>query len=256
MDNKPLILVSNDDGYDSPGILELAGRMNEIGDVIIAAPDRQMSAVSSALSVAKPLRVRKMELNGFDVYSLNGTPTDTVKIAVSELLDRKPDLVVSGINHGANTSINVLYSGTVAAAIEGMLLGIPSIAFSIASHDYSTDLKFAGKYSLEIAKSVLESPPPDGTLLNVNFPTGVINGLKATKLSSAKWKDIYEKRTDPFKRDYYWFAGEYVLPQSSEESTDDITLKNGYASVSPLKFDFNDIYYLEKLEKFNIFTNG
>jgi 5'-nucleotidase len=256
MIDKPLILVSNDDGYDSPGIMELAKSMSKLGDVIIAAPDRQMSAVSSALSVAKPLRVRKMKINDFDVYSVNGTPTDTVKIAVSELLDKKPDLIVSGINHGANTSINVLYSGTVAAAIEGVLLGIPSIAFSISSHDYSADLKYAGEYSTIIAKEIIDNPPDEGTLINVNFPTEDIKGIKATKLSSAKWNDKYSRRIDPFNREYFWFAGEYFLPENQDETSDDIALKNGFISVTPLKFDFNDYNYLEKLKKYNIFNNG
>ncbi len=256
MNDRPLILVSNDDGYDAPGINVLAEQMSKIGDVVIAAPSVQMSAVSSSLSVSKPLRVRKIELNNRITYVVNGTPTDTVKIALSELLDKKPDLLVSGINHGANTSVNVIYSGTVAAAIEGVLAGIPSIAFSYASHDYSTDLTNAGKYSLEIAQEILNNAPEKGTLINVNIPMGNINGIKATFLSNAKWDDKYSRRVDPFERLYYWFAGEYNIQEDESDESDDIALRNGFVSVSPLKFDFNDRNYLSKLKKLSIFNNG
>lgn len=256
MNDRPLILVSNDDGYDAPGINVLAEQMSKIGDVVIAAPSVQMSAVSSALSVSKPLRVRKIELNNRITYVVNGTPTDTVKIALSELLDRKPDLLVSGINHGANTSVNVIYSGTVGAAIEGVLAGIPSIAFSFDSHDYASDLSEAGNYSYKIAEEILNHPPDKGTLINVNIPSKKINGIKATFLSNAKWNDKYSRREDPFKRLYYWFAGEYNIDENESEESDDMAMKNGFVSISPLKLDFNDKNYLSELRKLSIFKNG
>lgn len=256
MSKKPFILVCNDDGYDAPGIIELASRMKNIGDVVIAAPDRQRSAVSSSLSVAKPLRVKKYNKNGIEIYSVDGTPTDTAKLAIHQLLDRKPDLLVSGINHGANTSVNVLYSGTVAAAIEGMLADIPSIAFSLASHSYEADINPAGKYAEIIASQILKTSVPKGTVLNVNIPAipnDEILGIKITHLSNSKWIDKYDRRYDPFNREYFWFAGEYVIYEDNTEDADDVSLSNGYVSVSPIKFDFSDKHFIEKLKKIAIF---
>lgn len=256
MNEKPFILVSNDDGYDAPGIKELAKQMKLIGDVAVVAPDRQNSAVSSSLSVAKPLRVKRLIEDDTDIYIVDGTPTDNVKIAIHELLDRKPDLVVTGINHGANTSVNVLYSGTVGAAIEGMIAGIPSIAFSLASHSYKTDLKAAGKYSKIIAEKILKTSVPNGTLLNVNIPAideEEIKGIKLTHLSNSKWIDKYDKRYDPFNREYFWFAGEYVIYEDDTDDADDHALTNGFVSVSPIKIEYTDNQYLNKLKNLSIF---
>jgi len=220
------------------------------------APDKQQSAVSSSLSVSKPLRIKELNLNGIPMYSVDGTPTDTVKLAINHILDKKPDLVVSGINHGANTSINVLYSGTVAAALEGMIAGIPSIAFSLASHDYSSDMSPAADYSEKIARKVIDIGVPQGTMINVNIPSleyDELKGIKVTHLSNSKWHDKFDKRYDPFNREYYWFAGEYLVYEDNTNDSDDSALSEGFISLSPIKINFTDKKYLELLKKIDIF---
>lgn len=242
--NKPRILITNDDGINSPGIYELANELKKIGEVIIVAPENQQSAVSSAITVNKPLRVQKYYKDGtFFGYTVDGTPTDCVKLALNQLLDFKPDLVVSGINHGKNTAINVLYSGTVAGAIEGMLVGIKSIATSVDSHNHDFDCKASAEYTAEIALKVLDKDIPKDTFININIPAtdkSNIKGIKVTKLSRAKWIDIYEKRVDPFNRSYYWFAGEYTFPDEGLE-TDDSALADGWITVTPIKLEFTNL---------------
>lgn len=242
-DKKPNILVTNDDGIDSPGIYALVKALKRIGNVFVVAPDRQQSAVGHALSVSQPLRVTKFHRNGeMFGYAVTGTPSDCVKIAISSLIKEKLDLVVSGINHGSNTSINVLYSGTVSAATEGMLGGIQSMAISMADYTWDGDCTPSAEYAVVIAQKLLESPLPAGTILNVNVPAlplGQIKGIRSTQLSNSVWNDSYDKRTDPFGRDYYWFAGEYKIFDKSENSDDGAVLA-GYVALTPMRFDFTD----------------
>lgn len=244
------ILVTNDDGIDSPGLLSLVRMMKKLGEVIAVAPDRQRSAASSALTLSVPLRVKELIIDrDVKAFSVDGSPTDCVKLGVTTLLDQKPDLVVSGINHGKNTAINVLYSGTVAGAIEGMIFGIPSIAISVASHDYDLPFETAEHYSLEIVKEVLKLKLPTHTILNVNIPAlpkEEIKGVKAVSLSDTVWVDKYEMRNDPFGRQYYWFAGEYAVT-NNDIKTDDAALNLGYVTISPLKFNFTNLDFLEEL---------
>jgi 5'/3'-nucleotidase len=246
------ILVTNDDGIHAPGIYELVRKLKEIAYVIVVAPDRQKSAVSNAVTVGVPLRVEEVSINKeFFGYSVNGTPADCSKIALSTLLDEKPDLVVSGINHGRNTAVNVLYSGTVGGAMEGMLIGIPSIAFSIDSHDPQNDCTTAADIAQNICSNILKSGMPIGTYLNVNIPKfgkNKIKGTKITKHSSNIWNDRYEKRSDPFGREYYWFAGEYGIDEH-EENSDDVALNEGFVSITPIKCSYTDIEYYESLQK-------
>jgi len=254
MENQELtILVTNDDGIDAPGILALVLAMKKLGKVIVAAPDRQQSAVGHALTVSKPLRITKYKGFGKEVegYAINGTPSDCVKLAISAILGKKPDLVISGINHGQNTSVNILYSGTVSAATEGMLLGVPSIAVSLSAFEYSADCSVAAEFALEISKKLLENKLPKGTFLNVNVPyltKEEIKGIKITRHSNSHWDDFYEKRTDPFGRDYYWFSGKYKT-EDEELDSDDVAIKNGYVSITPIHYDFTDYNALEKLKK-------
>jgi 5'-nucleotidase len=249
---KPKILVTNDDGIDSPGIHALVIALKKVGDVVVVAPDRQQSAVGHALTVSKPLRVTPFHRDGqMWGYAINGTPSDCVKLAISSILGYKPDLVFSGINHGQNTSINIIYSGTVSAATEGMLLGISSVAVSVASYSYSAELEAASEYSAELAKKLLKHSLPNGTLLNVNVPAVLksdVKGIRITRQSRSYWKDIYEKRTDPMGRDYYWFSGEYNVTDESNEA-DDVALNNGYISVTPLRLEFTDLGYFGDLKK-------
>jgi 5'-nucleotidase len=255
--DSPKILVTNDDGIDSPGIFALVKALKKIGDIIVVAPDRQQSAVGHALTVSDPLRVTSFHRNGeMFGYAINGTPSDCVKLACSALLDFKPSLVVSGINHGQNTSINVLYSGTVSAATEGMLRGISSIAVSLSSYSLNSDCTVAAEYATEISKRILETGLPKGILLNVNVPTlpkNEIKGIKYTHQSKSVWEDFYEKRTDPFGRDYYWFSGEYITPDDDPDS-DDSAIRDGYVSITPLHFQFTEYNFLENLKNSELFT--
>ncbi len=259
MKDKIKILVTNDDGIDSPGIKALSQAMAKLGDVIVVAPDRQQSAVGHTLTVARPLRVTKVMRNGsLFGYAIDGSPSDCVKIAIHRLLPDKPDLVVSGINHGRNTAINILYSGTVAAATEGMLAGIPSIAISLASHDLSQDTSVAAEYAYLIAKKFVNSNLTPNFLLNVNVPSVPkehILGIKVAKHSSSYWEDTYEMREDPFGRKYYWFAGEYCTPDDRLD-TDDVALESGYVTITPVHFDFTKYDVLDKLSSFEEFNSA
>ena len=240
MKKRPLILITNDDGIYAPGIETLKNSLSELGEVIVIAPDIQRSAVSSALTIDKPLRVYKVNKNGeFFGFSVHGTPADCVKLAISTLLQRKPDLVVSGINHGKNTSINVLYSGTVAGATEGLIAGVNSMAVSHSSHSFDLDLSYAGKITSRIADKLINNKNENKVLLNVNIPNkpeSEIKGIKFTKLSSSKWADKYERRLDPFGNEYFWFAGVYEIT-SSDPDTDDFAVDGGYVSVTPIRLN-------------------
>lgn len=245
------ILVTNDDGIDSPGLHNLANALCEIGNVNVVAPAKQQSAVSHALTIEYPLRTSSYHLNGSRFgTAVYGTPSDCVKLAIANLLDSKPDMVVSGVNFGRNTSINILYSGTVAAATEGMLVGIPSIAVSVNSHSRKADTIPSSRYATLIAKEILENPLFQGSLININvpdLPQEDIKGIKITRPSNAKWKDWYEKRQDPFERDYYWFSGEYIVSEEDLE-TDDFALTQGYVSVSPIRLKLEDLSLIDVLK--------
>ena len=244
------ILVTNDDGIDSPGIHELSEVMKSFGKVDVIAPSSQQSAVGHALTIENPLRAHSYSLNGNKLgTAVNGTPSDCVKLGISSLLDEKPDLVVSGINFGKNTSINIIYSGTVAAATEGMLIGIPSIAVSLDSWSHSADPKHAAKILKKIIKPILDFGIFPKSLININIPylpEDKIKGIKITSLSNSVWKDNYEKRKDPFGREYFWFAGEYLVFDKDLES-DDNALANGFVSVTPVEFNFSNIEILNKM---------
>lgn len=249
------ILVTNDDGIDSPGIAALAKSLARLGNVTVAAPDRQQSAVGHSLTISNPLRAVPVHRDGnLFGYAISGTPSDCVKLAISALLPVKPDIVVSGINHGQNTAINILYSGTVAAATEGMIAGIPSIAVSLASHDLSKDCSVAAEYAYNLAKKLLVHNLPAGTLLNVNVPAideNKIKGVKVVRQSSSYWKDTYDRRKDPFGREYFWFAGEYCTSPEGLD-TDDAALNEGYVTLTPVRFEFTNFDCLDSLKEFEM----
>lgn len=249
---KKQILITNDDGIDSPGIYALAKALSDIGDVIVVAPDSQKSAVSHSMSIINPLRTSESYRDGrLFGYSVNGSPADCVKLALCSLLPKKPDLVVSGINHGANTSVNILYSGTVAGAAEGMLAGIPSMAISLASYDINDNCNIAAKYGKIIANILLGIELPKGTFLNVNVPNmseAEIKGIRITRESNSVWTDKYEMRKDPFGKEYYWFAGEYVV-NDHDIAADDVAIALGYVSVTPLKYDLTNTEVMKDLAK-------
>ncbi len=248
------ILVSNDDGIESKGICALVKSLKEIADVTVVAPVKEQSAVGHAITMQIPLRIIKTYKNGeFFGYAVNGTPADCVKIGVRNIMKEPPDLMVSGINHGSNTAINIIYSGTVSAAREAAIMDIPSIAISVTNHEVS-DFTFAAKIAKLLASETKGKDLPLGTLLNVNVPDvpeNEIAGIVLTRQGKSKWDDIYEQRIDPYGKDYYWLKGN-LLEVDDDIETDQAAVKNNYVSVSPIHFDLTDYDTFNKMKSWNL----
>jgi 5'-nucleotidase len=248
------ILVSNDDGVDAPGIYALVQELKKIGDVIVVAPDKQQSAVGHAITMNFPLRAKEVKKDGvFFGFAVEGTPADSVKLAVKALLKKKPDLVVSGVNHGANTAISIIYSGTVSAATEGTILGIPSIAVSLTTYG-PPDFRYAAKFARKLAQLVLKKGLPEGTLLNVNVPAvpeKEIKGVRVTRQSRAVWNDTFDIRRDPTNKEYYWLTGELEADVDGSES-DQASVQDDYVSVTPIHYDLTDYKMLDTMKKWNV----
>jgi 5'-nucleotidase len=247
------ILVSNDDGINAEGIYALVKELKKIADVTVVAPEKQMSAVGHAITVQYPLRVNPFYKNGeFFGYAVDGTPADAVKLAVRALLkDKKIDLLVSGINHGMNTSINIIYSGTVSAATEGTILGIPSFAISLATYEPNPDFSFAAKFAVKLAQFIFENGIPSGTLLNVNVPAvpeNQIKGVLITRQGKAFWDDWFDLRKDPNGKEYYWLTGKFVNYEEDINS-DHTAVQNKYISITPIHFDLTNYEAIDKLKK-------
>ncbi|MFN1835863.1 5'/3'-nucleotidase SurE [Balneola sp. MJW-20] len=237
MSDNPFILVCNDDGIFSPGIQALAEVADEFGDVYIVAPDRQQSAVGHAITIQVPLRSSSFKVaDRFDGEAVNGTPADCIKLAHGQLLDRKPDLVISGINHGSNAGINILYSGTVSAATEAAILGYPAIAVSCTEFEEEADLSGSQEAARRVIRYVLENGLPGGTVLNVNAPAGKFQGIEWARMADSRYVEEYEGRKDPFNRAYYWLTGKFELLDEGKDSDIHI-LKSGKAAVTPLQYD-------------------
>ncbi len=235
--NKPLILVCNDDGIFSPGILALAEVADEFGQVEIIAPDRQQSAVGHAITVSTPLRSRSFQIDGrFNGQAVTGTPADAIKLGHDQLLDRKPDLVVSGINHGSNASINILYSGTVSAATEGTILGYPSIAISCSDYEDDADLSGPKDAARKVINYVLENGLPTGVTLNLNAPSGPLKGIKWARQANSRYIEEFEDRIDPHNQSYYWLTGKLKVLEEGED-LDLNVLEKGFASLTPIQYD-------------------
>lgn len=247
---KPVILVTNDDGITAPGIRHLIKLMKKIGDVVVVAPDKPQSGMGHAITIANPIRLEPADKHEHNKeYSCSGTPVDCVKLAVNKILHGKPDLLVSGINHGSNSSINVIYSGTMSAALEGAIESIPSIGFSAIDSSIDADLSKFDTYILAIAKNVLKKGLPNKICLNVNLPKlKKINGVKVCRQAHAYWADEYEMRKDPHQKKYYWLKGEFVNNDKGCD-TDEWALKNGYISVVPVEYDFTAHYAIEQLKE-------
>lgn len=240
MADRPLILVSNDDGITSPGISHLIQCMKELGDVIVVAPDKPQSAMGHAITINEPIRLTRVDIHqGVDAWQCSGTPVDCVKLAIDKLLPRKPDLMVSGINHGSNSSINVIYSGTMSAAVEASIDGMKAIGFSLCDYSYEADFTEVMPFVKKISQSVLNNDLPYGTLLNVNIPKGHIEGIKICRQAVARWKEEFDERTDPFGRSYYWMTGKFVNMDHGTD-TDEWALGHGFISVVPTMFDLTD----------------
>ncbi|GAA3578530.1 5'/3'-nucleotidase SurE [Snuella lapsa] len=256
MTKRPLILITNDDGINAPGIRMLITIMNTIGDVVVVAPDSPQSGMGHAITLDSTLYVRQVKLgnNSQPEYSCSGTPADCVKLAIREILDRKPDLCVSGINHGSNSSINVIYSGTMSAAIEAGIEGIPAIGFSLLDYKWHADFEACKPYVKKITEEVLKNGLPEGIILNVNIPNisgHNIKGIKVCRQAKANWVEEFDKRKNPQGKDYYWLTGKFVNLDHGED-TDEWALENGYVSVVPTQFDLTAHYYIQNLNNWNL----
>jgi len=250
---KPLILVTNDDGITAPGLRTLVLLMKTLGDVIVVAPDSPQSGMGHAITLDSTLYSKKMKTDtddtGIEEYSCSGTPADCVKLALQELLERKPDICVSGINHGSNSSINVIYSGTMSAAIEAGIEGIPAIGFSLCDYNWDADFSHAAGFITEIVTQALTNGIPKGVVLNVNIPKlekKNLKGIKICRQARANWKEKFDKRTSPMGKDYYWLTGKFELLDKGED-TDEWALANGFISVVPTQFDLTAHHVIQEL---------
>ena len=256
MNQKPLILVTNDDGISAKGIRTLIEVMSTIGTVVVVAPDKPQSAMGHAITINNMLYLNKINTESDDIieYSCSGTPVDCVKIAVNEVLHRKPDLCVSGINHGSNSSINVIYSGTMSAALEAGIEGIPSIGFSLMDYHWDADFESTKPFIKQIANEVLKNKLPEGVVLNVNFPKlsrNEIKGIKICRQAKAIWEERFDKRQSPLGKDYYWLTGEFVNHDRGED-TDEWALTNGYVSIVPVQFDLTAHHAIQSLNSWDL----
>jgi 5'-nucleotidase len=250
---EPTILITNDDGISSPGIRNLVEAVKDLGKVVVVAPDKPQSGMGHAITIGVPLRLHKSNVfEGIEAYQCTGTPVDCVKLAVDKVLHHKPDICLSGINHGANHSINVIYSGTMSAAVEAAIESIPSIGFSLLDYNLEADFSASRKYARMIVEEMLKSESLDKhTVLNVNIPIATpeeIKGVKICRQAYAKYEEDFLERIDPHGRKYYWLTGEFV---NFDEGTDtDVwALANNYVSVVPVQFDMTHYSLKEKLEK-------
>ncbi len=255
MQKKPLILVINDDGITAPGIRALIEVMNTIGDVVVVAPDSPQSAMGHAITINSTLFVEKVVINNGkqEEYSCSGTPADCVKLAVKQILNRKPDICVSGINHGSNSSINVIYSGTMSAALEAGIEGIPAIGFSLLDYNWNANFEPAKHFVEIIVKNALQQGVPKGIVLNVNIPNLPVNdikGIKVCRQAKAYWDEEFDKRKNPQGRDYYWLTGKFVVADKGED-TDEWALSNNYVSVVPVQFDLTAHHFIQHLNTWN-----
>lgn len=256
MPKKPLILVTNDDGINAPGIRTLIEVMSELGTVVVVAPDSPQSAMGHAITINNTLYINKIskENAAIEEYSCSGTPVDCVKIAVNEILKQKPDLCVSGINHGSNSSINVIYSGTMSAAVEGGIEGIPSIGFSLLDYNWNADFEPVKKAIRKIATEVLTNKLPDGVILNVNFPKlkeNEFKGIRVCRQARAIWQERFDKRQTPTGKDYYWLTGEFINLDKGED-TDEWALANGYISIVPVQYDMTAHHAIQTITNWDI----
>ena len=254
--NKPKILITNDDGIFAPGIYALWEAMQEVGLTTVVAPDTEQSAVGHAITLSDPLRVEGIHrTGGFEGFAVSGTPADCAKIAIRSLMDKKPDVLISGINRGANLGNNIIYSGTVSAATEGTMLGIPSVAISINSFN-SDEFRGAKETAIKVVHYLINNTLPSGTLLNVNVPycpPEEIKGIKVTRQGNQYFQDDFDQRKDPRGRTYYWMKGK-IVDDDQELYYDSKAVCDGYVSITPIHFQMTNESYFTKLEE--IFDGG
>lgn len=257
---KPLILVTNDDGITAPGIAALVEVMKPLGDVVVIAPDKPQSGMGHAITINSTLRINKVNIyNTKQEYSCTGTPVDCVKFGVNKMLHRKPDLCVSGINHGTNMSINVIYSGTMSAAVEGAIEGIPSIGFSLSDYRIDADFTAAKKIAKVVAENVLKNGLPAGVCLNVNIPRldyDLIKGIKVCRQAKANWVERFDERHDPSGQPYYWLTGNFENYDAEGKDTDIWALENNYVSIVPTQFDMTAHQAIKEISKWSLDIRG
>jgi 5'-nucleotidase len=250
--DRPVILVTNDDGITAPGIRNLVDAVKDLGKIVVVAPDKPQSGMGHAITIGHPLRLHAVQaFEGIEAYQCTGTPVDCVKLAVDKILHRKPDICLSGINHGANHSINVIYSGTMSAAVEAAIESIPSIGFSLLDYSIEADFSAAKLYARNIVMKMLSTRLDKHTILNVNFPAveqKLIRGVKLCRQAYAKYEEDFLERDDPHGRKYFWLTGEFVNFDKGRD-TDVWALKNNYVSIVPVKFDMTNYKLKTKLEK-------
>jgi 5'-nucleotidase len=250
--DKPVILVTNDDGIAAPGIRALVEAVKDLGRVVVVAPDSPQSGMGHAITIGEPLRLYQVEVfEGIESWECSGTPVDCVKLAHDKILHRKPDICVSGINHGCNHSINIIYSGTMSAAMEAAIEGIPSAGFSLFDFKYDADFTVSKTVARQVAEQLLRSPVGENILLNVNIPKckpEAFKGMKLCRQAHAKWEENFDKRIDPRGKDYYWMVGRFINLDEGADS-DVKALEEGYASIVPVRLDFTDMVMKQKLER-------
>ncbi len=250
--DQPVILITNDDGITAPGIMNLVEAVKDLGKIIVVAPDRPQSGMGHAITIGQPLRLHKVHAFGdIEAYACTGTPVDCVKLAVDKVLHRKPDLCLSGINHGANHSINVIYSGTMSAAVEAAIESIPSAGFSLLDYNIEADFTGARKFARIVVKKMLETKLEKHTVFNVNIPSvpvELLNGIMVCKQAYAKYEEDFVERVDPNGRKYYWLTGEFVNFDNGTD-TDVWALANNYVSVVPVQFDLTNYVLMNRLKK-------
>lgn len=256
--NKPLILVTNDDGITAPGIRALIKMMNEIGEVYVIAPDSPQSGMGHAITVDSTLFCEKVKIDDGPQsdreWACSGTPVDCVKLGVNRILPRRPDICVSGINHGSNSSINVIYSGTMSAAVEAGVDGIPAIGFSLCDFSYSADFFAAKNYIRQIVRSAIENKMKKSMILNVNIPKlpeHELKGIRVCRQAKAIWQEEYDQRKDPRGRTYFWLTGKFVNLDSGDD-TDERALEEGYISVVPIQYDMTAHDYISVVKSWEL----
>lgn len=253
---RPLILVTNDDGITAPGIRNLVESVADLGDVVVVAPDSHQSGMGHAITISNILRIAPHDFGmaGVEAHKTSGTPVDCVKLAIYKILKRKPDVLLSGINHGSNASINVIYSGTMSAAVEGALEGIPSVGFSLCDFAEDADFRASRDVVRTVTKQVLAHGTPKGTCLNVNIPKLApeeVKGLRVCRQAAGHWADSFEERQAPGGRTYYWMTGNFTDIDKGED-TDEWALRNDYASVVPVHYDLTAHHAIAELNQWDL----
>jgi 5'/3'-nucleotidase surE len=249
--SRPLFLLTNDDGITARGLQELARALSHIADICVVAPDTVRSGMSQAVTSAVPLRIEeyKKGTTPYPQYAVNGTPADCVKLALYHVLHRRPDMVIAGINHGSNASVNVLYSGTMGATLEGCIAGFPSIGFSLVNRTLDADLSPYLPWCEKIVRTTLEHGLPQGIALNVNLPRRQVQGIRVCRQTGGRWSNEFEPRKDPWGREYFWLTGTFENLEPSAEDTDDAALCNGYIAIVPTRVDLTDTAMLAAMKE-------